>query len=189
MNGLAYPFKKLMYCPACGAPTFKPKKIDKSPTGQLKTKQFGCTTCGFEFFRNAAASTMAVIMKDEDTILMIRRAREPAKGTLDLPGGFVDPGERSEIAMIREVYEETNLHVSSYEVHPKTYCNEYLFGGVLYDTLDIVYICRVKNWDDLRSNDPEEGEPLLIKLDELDPKEVGLDSVRRFVTDFLHSRG
>ncbi len=188
MNGLEYPFKRLLFCPVCGAPTFKPKKFDKSPTGRVITKQFGCTTCGFEFFRNAAASMMALILKDENTILMIRRARDPGKGTLDLPGGFVDPGERSELALKREVFEETNLHITSYEVHPRTYCNEYLYGGVLYDTLDTVYICSVDNWAELKSNDPEEGEPILIKLDELDPKEVGLSSVRRFVADFLASR-
>ncbi len=182
------PYKKLTYCPVCGAPTFKPSRIGRRPDGRAVTKQLGCTTCGFRFYRNAAAATIALILKDEDTVLMIRRARDPGKGMLDLPGGFVDPGERSEDAMIREVFEETNLKVSSYTVHPRTYCNEYLFGGVLYDTLDIIYICSVENWDDLKTNDPDEGEPLLVSLDELDPKEVGLASVRRFVIDFLAAR-
>ena len=42
----------------------------------------------------------------------MRRAKEPAKGTLDLPGGFVDMYETVEDGMRREIKEETGLDVT-----------------------------------------------------------------------------
>jgi bifunctional NMN adenylyltransferase/nudix hydrolase len=42
-----------------------------------------------------------------DRMLVIRRGGFPGKGLLALPGGFLDPGERLEDAMLRELSEET----------------------------------------------------------------------------------
>ena len=39
------------------------------------------------------------------------RAKEPAKDTLDLPGGFIDMNETGEEGVAREVEEETGLKV------------------------------------------------------------------------------
>ncbi len=179
--------KRIRFCPVCGADSFitsNPKGEDSPPE---YLNRFICRTCRFEFFVNAAASTMALILKDKDTLLMIRRARDPSKGTLDLPGGFVDIGERAEDAVCREIFEETNLHVSSYMLFPHTYCNEYLYGGVLYHTLDLVYICEVEDWSVLVSNDPDEGQPELVSLSRLNVQDVGLTSVRKFLTEYLET--
>jgi 8-oxo-dGTP diphosphatase len=53
----------------------------------------------------------AVIL-DTDTILLIRRGKDPFKGFWALPGGFVEYGETTEQAVVREVHEETNLNCS-----------------------------------------------------------------------------
>ena len=180
-----YPRKKITFCPVCGADAFTPNMQTYEHIASEYPGSYTCGVCGFEFFLNAAASTMALIFKDDDTILMMRRRRDPMKGTLDLPGGFISPGERAEDGMRREVLEETNLVVVSYEPYRHTYCNEYLYEGVLYHTLDLVYLCRVDDWSPLSSNDPDEGDPVLIPIDELQLKQVGLASVRWFLSDYI----
>ena len=53
----------------------------------------------------------ALIFNAEDAILLIERGQEPLKGFWTLPGGLVEPGERLEDAVRREIFEETGLEV------------------------------------------------------------------------------
>jgi 8-oxo-dGTP diphosphatase len=52
-----------------------------------------------------------VIIQQESKILFAKRKKEPFKGYLGLPGGFVSVGERIEEAARREVKEETSLDI------------------------------------------------------------------------------
>jgi 8-oxo-dGTP diphosphatase len=52
----------------------------------------------------------AAIFRDE-RILLVRRARSPAKGLYSLPGGRVEFGETLHSALHREVDEETSLKI------------------------------------------------------------------------------
>ena len=52
----------------------------------------------------------AAIFRD-DKILLVRRARSPAKGSYSLPGGRVEFGETLRAALHREVAEETALEI------------------------------------------------------------------------------
>jgi 8-oxo-dGTP diphosphatase len=52
----------------------------------------------------------AAIFRD-DKILLVRRARSPAKGFYSLPGGRVEFGESLHAALHREVDEETGLKI------------------------------------------------------------------------------
>ena len=53
----------------------------------------------------------AAIFRD-GKVLIVRRARPPARGLYTLPGGGVELGETLEEAVIREVREETALEVA-----------------------------------------------------------------------------
>ena len=55
---------------------------------------------------NPSAANVAIIKNSEGEILVTLRKQEPAKGTLDLPGGFTEIGETSEEGVKREVMEE-----------------------------------------------------------------------------------
>ena len=65
-----------------------------------------CDECGQ--WPQPALAVDAVVINDGE-ILLITRGREPWKGMLALPGGFVNKGEDPEIAVLRELKEETGL--------------------------------------------------------------------------------
>src|SRR6187200_2672799 len=51
------------------------------------------------------------IVRYDGRLLLVRRGREPARGTWSVPGGHVEPGESDLEATAREVLEETGLVV------------------------------------------------------------------------------
>lgn len=53
----------------------------------------------------------AVIVYEQDKLILIRRKNPPYQGQLALPGGFVDVGETVDAACIREAKEETNINI------------------------------------------------------------------------------
>jgi ADP-ribose pyrophosphatase YjhB (NUDIX family) len=61
-----------------------------------------------ERFQRIAAYGIA---RDGDLVLLSRLSRSPHQGRWTLPGGGLDFGERPADAVVREVHEETGLHV------------------------------------------------------------------------------
>src|SRR3954466_12774018 len=60
--------------------------------------------------RHPQLAVSAAIFRD-DKILLVRRARSPAKGLYSFPGGRVEFGETLHAALHREVDEETSLKI------------------------------------------------------------------------------
>lgn len=118
--------EKFRYCPVCGSSHFE--------TASSKSKR--CTGCGFEYFMNPAAAVVAFITNCKGELLVERRKMEPAKGTLDLPGGFADVLETGEEAVAREVMEETGLKVSDAR-YLFSQPNIYRYSGLDVHTLDM----------------------------------------------------
>jgi 8-oxo-dGTP diphosphatase len=55
--------------------------------------------------------TVDIILERMCKVLLVKRKKDPFKGFLCIPGGFVNFGEKVEVAAKREAYEETNLQV------------------------------------------------------------------------------
>jgi len=53
----------------------------------------------------------AIVHDTAGRLLLIRRGTPPGQGLWSLPGGRVEPGETDFSAVVRELLEETNLHV------------------------------------------------------------------------------
>lgn len=126
-----------------------------------------------------SASVAAIIRNDKNEVLFTMRKHDPAAGKLDLPGGFVDLGETAEEAVVREVYEELNLKISQLKFL-RTYTNTYLYGGIEYQTLDLVFEGKVDTFLQIQAADDVSGYvfryPAAVK-----PEEIGLDSIREIV--------
>lgn len=164
-----HPLHQFRYCPKCGSSHF----IEHNPKAKL------CEDCGFIYYFNSCSSTVALIINDKNELLVATRAKDPAKGTFDLPGGFVDMYETGEEAVIREVKEETNLDVEKVEYLYST-TNIYTYSGFDVHTLDLVYRCRVKDTTDLKAED-DVSELQFIKIEDLNPELFGLSSVKGIV--------
>lgn len=62
------------------------------------------------------AGVGAVVLDDEERILLVRRGQEPLQGEWSLPGGALELGERLEDGVRREVREETGLDIEPVEI-------------------------------------------------------------------------
>ena len=160
------------HCPTCGSDCFRPS----SP------KSCRCEACGFELFMNASSANAALIVC-EGRLLVVRRQNEPARGTLDLPGGFADMGETAEEGVCREVMEETGLRVTRAD-YLFSLPNLYIYSGLTLPTLDLFFRCEVADAGDLRAAD-DAAEALWVPLADVCPEAFGLDSIRRGVARFL----
>jgi len=167
------PQEVIKYCPRCGSSQFH----------YQEDKSFRCDSCDFHFFINAASAVVAIIEDEENKILLTVRAKEPQSGTLDLPGGFVDPGETAEEALKREIKEELNLQITHFE-YLTSYPNEYIFSGYSVYTLDMAFICKIKDLSKLEVKDDVAGHQFLSP-DDIDFKKIGLKSIKNILKHYL----
>lgn len=132
---------------------------------------------------NPSAANVAIIKNSEGEILVTLRKQEPAKGTLDLPGGFTEIGETSEEGVKREVMEETGLNVTA--VHYLfSLPNVYRYSGIELPTLDMFYECDIEDETTLAAND-DAAECMWIKPEDIHTEQFGLRSVRWGLVKFL----
>ena len=164
-----HPLAQFKHCPKCGSSRFV--------ENNFKSKR--CEDCGFVYYFNACSSTIALIINENQELLVATRAHEPVKGTLDLPGGFVDMDETGEEAVMREVKEETGLEVEEVK-YLFSIPNRYLYSGFEVQTLDLVYLCKVLDTKVLKAED-DVANLEFIKISELKPELFGLLSVKEVI--------
>ncbi len=168
-----YPECVISCCPACGSKRF-PKQADNS---------FLCGACSFHYYINPAAAVVGILEDDAGRVLAVRRGMDPMKGTLDLPGGFIDRLETAEDALVREVREELNLELGNLR-YLCSFPNRYLFKGMTYFTLDLAFVCQVRDISTLRLSD-EIAEAVSLTPPDFDPEQFGFESMRRIIKTYL----
>lgn len=91
------------YCPICGGRLVMRMDGDR--------EQPRCDRCRRFYYRNPVPAVCCFIT-DNAGLLLAQRAVEPCVGEWTLPGGFVELGETTEEAIVREMREETTLEIS-----------------------------------------------------------------------------
>jgi NAD+ diphosphatase len=164
--------KIFSFCPSCGS-----KEIHFDGI-----KQFKCDSCSFAYFHNVAAA-VAALLDYNGKILFVRRVREPRKGKLDLPGGFIDPKESAENGMNRELKEELGITLAQMQ-YLGSAPNIYLYKDVTYNTCDLFFYAKIQsiptNVDGSEIASLELIDPLKV-----DKNEIAFNSTKRGLELFL----
>ena len=154
------------FCPSCGS-----RRIAFDGM-----KEFTCGQCSFTYYQNVAAAAGA-ILECNGKIVLIRRKQEPGKGMLDLPGGFMDPGETAEEGARREIREELKIDVGPLE-YLGSYPNTYEYRNVTYCSCDLLFYGNIgafpTEFDETEAEELVFMEPFEIRNDEL-----AFESIRR----------
>jgi len=130
-----HPKDVIKHCPKCGCNEFITNDEGRS---------FNCEGCHFNYYLNNSAAVACLIFNTEGKLLLTRRAIEPAKGMLDLPGGFIEPMESAEAAVVREIKEELGILITNAE-YLVSFPNEYIYSDFSVFTVDLAFICKVED--------------------------------------------
>ncbi len=157
------------HCPLCGSTNY----VAGHPGRR-------CEDCGHREFNNPVAAAGAFISDDEGRLLLIRRANDPAKGALMIPGGFLDGGESLEDAVRREVREEVGLEIIDL-TYLTSHTNQYLFDGLHRVTVDVMFAGTAASSDTGLDVVLDRGEATgyeFLRAEEIDPSDLAFDSIR-----------
>jgi ADP-ribose pyrophosphatase YjhB (NUDIX family) len=119
------------FCARCGAPVSL-----RTPPGDDRPRHV-CGSCGAVHYQNPKI-VAGCLAEWGDRVLLCRRAIEPRYGLWTLPAGFMESGETTQEAAMRESLEEANARVEILSLYTlldlphidQVYC---LFRGRLLD--------------------------------------------------------
>lgn len=169
--------KAFAFCPQCG-----------TAAGTTGVNPFVCSNseCNFTYYFSPITAVAGIVTDSDGRVLFLKRARDPGKGKLGLPGGFVDAGETLESALTREVLEETSLKAVSIG-YLASFPNVYEYKGIKLDVTDMFFRCDVESFDPLSAQEGEVTGFHLVKPTEDDLKNMAFESNRKALRMFLDS--
>jgi NAD+ diphosphatase len=166
--------KSFIFCPYCGSKDIHFDGI----------KQFKCKACSFTYFHNVATAA-AAILEYNNKILFVRRVREPGKGKLDLPGGFIDPDESVEAGLNRELEEELGITLSEMK-YLGSAPNVYKYENITYNTCDLFFYAKIQKLP-TKIDDSEIASLELIDPLKLKKNEFAFNSTKKGIEIFIKS--
>ena len=182
--------RSFRFCPGCGKPT-SGAGAGAGAVQQGATKMFECATCGYILYFNPGSAVAAILAVPDGRVLFLRRQRDPRKGMLGLPGGFIDPGESAAQALTREVSEETGLAIDLDQWrYLATFPNTYSYRRVIYDVTDVFYVCPIPDFEGILLDTAESAAWIPIApSDALADETFAFASNRRAVEAYIALKG
>ncbi len=160
----------MLFCPKCGNQTLV----------LYPPRCYQCEACAFVYYQNAAAASVAMI-HSQGELLVTQRAFEPAKGMLDLPGGFQEFGESLEEGLRRELQEELYLDIAIEQMrYLFSYPNRYPYKEVIYHSCDAYFEIILENKTHTIPADDVE-KVMWIPFEKLALEEFGFENIQRAI--------
>ena len=148
---IQHPLSSFHYCPRCG----------QTGLEHVHGRAIHCSHCDLTYFHNVASAVACFVRDDAGRLLCVRRGREPAKGTLDLPG--LTAGS------VRYLFSIPNI---------------YPYSGLDVYTADTFWLVRVPSFDGAEARD-DAAELVIVEPRELEVRHFGLISVRSSIKRLL----
>lgn len=162
------------FCPFCG--------MEKSLIS--KKNMLKCLKCSKNYIISESAATGAFI-ETKDGIVLVRRKNEPKKGMLNMPGGFIEPNEKAENAISRELMEELNFSPPNLRFL-STITNDYIYENTIYITLDLYFYSLLKDTPKMEAGD-DATEIVIVKRENIDFNLLAFESSKNIMRYYLNS--
>jgi len=170
------PSASFRYCPRCG----------QGPCAPPEAPVFTCLACHFHYHFNPAVAAGVLAEDRAGRVLLVRRAKEPARGRLGVPGGFVDIGETAEATARREAREETGIDLEDLRFLG-SWPNLYEWRGVVYPVVDLYFTGRVGDGT-AASARHEVEEVVWLRPEEIDPAGLAFPTTRAAFARYREAR-
>ncbi len=144
-------------------------------------KRWRCPRCGWVFYNNPVAATVAIVVGPRG-FLLCRRAAEPFRGFWDSAGGFLEADEPPERGLRREIREELGARVR----RPRFLgfvVDHYGPGGI--PVLGLIFEVRLSGRITARS---DVSEVRWFRRSTIPWRRIGFASIRRALRDYLRAR-
>jgi ADP-ribose pyrophosphatase YjhB (NUDIX family) len=163
---------EMKYCSACGATVEL-----RIPEDDNRARHI-CTACGIVHYQNPKM-VVGSIPEWEDQVLLCRRAIEPRYGLWTLPGGFMENGESTAQAAIRETLEEANARIAIGDLYS-------MYSLPYIDQVHILF--RARLLDRAFSPGPESLEVRLFSEAEIPWDEIAFRPIRLSLEHYFAER-
>jgi 8-oxo-dGTP diphosphatase len=125
------------------------------------------------------AATLALFVKENNTLLMIRRKWNPYKDKLAFPGGFIEPGKEDIFqTAVREFFEETGVCIEKDQISLldiRSNPSRDPRGHVI----DVGFLCIIPSQIEI-SESTDETWPIWVTLDDIKSDELAFDHKEMF---------
>jgi ADP-ribose pyrophosphatase YjhB (NUDIX family) len=175
------------YCPSCASEKIRFEK----------NKVFRCPRCGFTYYHNNAAASGCIIRSGAGLLFLVR-GKDPCKGKLDIPGGFVDAGEGVLEGLRRECIEELSWDPGPLEARGPgpgraeflaSFPNTYPYKGISYSTCDIFFVIDAPELreGDLKPQAEEVSALRFIQAPDIRLDDLAFESTKRAVQAYFRT--
>lgn len=161
------------FCSHCGEPVSL-----KVPEGDNRSR-YVCTGCGRIHYQNPRIIAGCLPIY-KDRVLLCRRAIEPRYGYWTLPAGFMENGESTEQAALRETLEETCAEVKLIQLYTLT-------SIVHVNQVQLIYLAKLAGPDGFGSS-AETLESRLFREEEIPWEQLAFTTIRNALRFYFADR-